>query len=299
MVAYLEHYCQINAIEPVYNTTVTGIVREQNVWVVHTNTEPLTASNIILCTGNTNTPRRASKPGLDTFPGTVIHSSEYTDGSAFKGMKVLVVGFGNSACEIAICLHEQGAYPAFSVRSPVNVIPRDILGISVLQLGILQSKIPPRLADKLNRPLINLLVGNLEKLGLKKLPYGPIEQIVAKHQIPLLDIGTIDLIKQGQIKVYGDIVSINKQAIHFDKGIEDQFDAIIMATGYETGLDNLLELSADRKTDVQRSIKKRKLFGEDHLYFCGFHVAPTGMLREIGLESEIIAESIDQQKRSS
>jgi cation diffusion facilitator CzcD-associated flavoprotein CzcO len=40
-----------------------------------------------------------------------------------------VVGFGNSACEIAIDLCEQGADPAMAVRSPVNVVPRDLLGI--------------------------------------------------------------------------------------------------------------------------------------------------------------------------
>ena len=60
----------------------------------------------------------------------------------FKTQQVLVVGFGNSACEIAIYLYEQGASPALSVRSAVNVLPRDIFGIPVLQLGLLMSNLP-------------------------------------------------------------------------------------------------------------------------------------------------------------
>jgi cation diffusion facilitator CzcD-associated flavoprotein CzcO len=46
---------------------------------------------------------------METFPGKILHSYEYKSGKNFKGQRVLVVGFGNSACEIAIDLHEQGA----------------------------------------------------------------------------------------------------------------------------------------------------------------------------------------------
>src|SRR6185436_17909386 len=125
--------------------------------------------------------------GMESFPGKILHSYEYKTGKDFTGQKVLVVGFGNSACEIAIDLYEQGAVPFMAVRSPVNVIPRDVMGIPILELSQLMSRLPPRLADTINAPLINILVGNIKKLGLRKLPYGPFEQIRKDGSIPLLD----------------------------------------------------------------------------------------------------------------
>jgi len=144
----------------------------------------------------------------------------------------------------------------------------------------------------LNKPLLKLLIGDIEKYGLRKLPYGPIEQIVRDHQIPLLDIGTMALIKQEVIGVFGDVTTIENDTVHFEDAKEEQFDAIIMATGYDTGLDRLMTLSAERRADLRLNIRKRKHFGEGKLYFCGYYVAPTGMLREINLESGLIADKI-------
>ncbi|MDN5213150.1 hypothetical protein QQ020_13870 [Fulvivirgaceae bacterium BMA12] len=146
----------------------------------------------------------------------------------------------------------------------------------------------------MNKPLIQWLIGDVEKYGLKKLPYGPIEQIVGHHQVPLLDIGTIGLIKKGQIKVLGDVISINKNRILFEDDTQENFDAIIAAIGYETGLDQIITLDAGRKADIKQKISNRKQFGKDRLYFCGYYVAPTGMLREIAWESGMIADRIQR-----
>ena len=130
--------------------------------------------------------------GLNSFKGMILHSSQYKNGAAFAGKNVLIVGFGNSGCEQAICLHEYGAHPSLSVRSAVNVLPRDIFGFSVLEIGKLTSIFPPKLADKINAPLIRMLVGDIKKLGLRKSTYGPREQIEKQKRIPLLDIGTMN-----------------------------------------------------------------------------------------------------------
>src|SRR5450432_4330663 len=86
-----------------------------------------------MATGVYGKPKAISFQGMETFTGKILHSWGYKTGRDFKGQNVLVVGFGNSACEIAIDLYEQGAVPGMSVRSPVNVIPRDIMGIPILQ----------------------------------------------------------------------------------------------------------------------------------------------------------------------
>ncbi len=293
VIDYLEHYCQTLKIKPLYHTKASHIHKNSQGWQTETNKGIFLSKNLIVCTGNTHSPTKITKPGMETFPGKIMHSASYRHGQEFKGQNVLVIGFGNSGGEIAICLHEHGAHPALSVRGAVNVIPRDILGIPVLQIGILQSKLSPQLADKLNRPLINFLVGDISKYGLRKLPYGPAEQIVKHHSIPLLDIGTMKLIRQGHIPVFGDILKVKGRVITFENDRAKEFDAIVMATGYSTGLEQLLNLDTDRRQDIKLPIAKRRSFGRDQLYFCGFHVAPTGMLREINIESELIAKAIN------
>jgi hypothetical protein len=225
-----------------------------------------------------------------------MHSSEYRNGKQFEGQRVLVIGFGNSACEIALDLHEYGAMPALSVRSEVNVIPRDVLGIPSLEIGIYQSGLPPKVADMLNAPIIKLTIGDIERYGLRKSKYGPTEQIVKTGQIPLLDIGTMDLIRNGAIKVFGDVSNIENRMVTFENDQKGEFDAIVMAVGYETGIERFLDLTKEREVDFRRPIKRRKLFGEDNLYFCGFYVSPTGMLREIKIESGFIAQAIQKRQ---
>ena len=66
---------------------------------------------------------------MDRYRGDVIHSSEYRNGDPWRGRPVLVVGFGNSACEQALDLVERGAEVHLAVRSAVNVLPRDIFGV--------------------------------------------------------------------------------------------------------------------------------------------------------------------------
>jgi indole-3-pyruvate monooxygenase len=82
--------------------------------------------NLVVCVGENATPHRPTIAGLDRFPGTVLHSHEYDEGSAFAGQRVLVVGFGNSGGEILIDLCEHDARPDVVVRSPCNIFPRDM-----------------------------------------------------------------------------------------------------------------------------------------------------------------------------
>ncbi len=293
VVSYLEDYASMLGLNPIFNTEVISVKRENDRWITVTNDETYESEHVIFCTGKAHTPRAFNKPGLESFPGQVIHSSAYRNGREFENQNVLVVGFGNSACEIAIDLHEHGARTFMSVRSPVNIIPKEILGIPVLTIGIFQSNFPPRVTDRLNKPLLKFLIGDFTKYGLRKLPYGPREQIVMHHQIPLLDLGTLDLIRKGHIVVQDDIELIDEKNIRFKNGSEVEFDAIVYGTGYEHGLEGIIDLPKERWQELEMPITKRKNLGTDGLYFCGLFVAPTGMLREIKLESKIIVNHIE------
>ncbi len=292
VVHYLEDYANEFSILPVFGTAALSIKNEKGFWITETTNGTYQSQYIIIASGMAHKPNIPVFKGIETFPGKIIHSSQYKNGKEFSGRNVLVVGFGNSAGEQAICLYEHGAYPALSVRSPVNVLPRDIFGIPVLKIGMMLSSLPPRLADKINSPLLRLIIGDIEKIGLKKSGYGPLEQIQKQKRIPLLDIGTIKLIKQGHIKVYGGIQKIEGSTVFFEDNTQQNFDAIIFATGYCHNLKNFLNIGDDRVRDLQNKITRQSHFGERGLYSCGFFVSPNGMLREIAIEAKKIARDI-------
>lgn len=296
VVDYLEEYANEMNIFPVFNTEALSVKKEGSKWITETNNGIYQSNSVIIATGLNHKPKIPEFEGMSSFKGKVLHSSQYKNGETFATKNVLVVGFGNSACEIAICLYEHGANPSLSVRSAVNVLPRDIFSFPVLKIGKLTSMFTPRMADKITAPLIRMLVGDITKLGLKKSKYGPREQIEKQKTIPLLDIGTIKLIRQGHIKVYGDIVRIENTTVFFEDNKQQNFDAIVLATGYQHNLESFLTIDNDRIDDLDNIIGKQSWFGKDGLYFCGFYVSPFGMLREIGMDAVKIAKDIARKK---
>ena len=292
VVDYLEDYQKIFDINPDYNTEALSIKKEADYWITQTSNGTFESRHVIMATGAYSKPKPINFKGKETFTGKIIHSIKYKTGKDFCWQNVLVVGFGNSACEIAIDLYENGARPSMSVRSPVNVIPRDVLGIPVLELSLLMKNISPRIADKISAPLMRWLVGDLTKFGLKKLPYGPLEEIQKEGKIPLLDIGTIRHIRNGHIKIYDDIESIDGETVFFKEGKKENFDAIIACIGYYRDYAEIVEVEKKRFEDLNQCVDKQKYFGKDGLYFCGYWTSPNGQFREISLDAKKIAADI-------
>jgi len=297
VVDYLEDYQKEFNIDPVFNTEATSVKKEGDHWITETTNGTFRTKYIVMATGPFGKPKTVYFKGMETFPGKIIHSYGYKTGKDFRGQKVLVVGFGNSACEIAIDLYEQGAMPFMSVRSAVNVVPRDILGIPILEISQILSRLPPRIADTINAPLMRLLFGDITKLGLKKLPYGPFEQIQKDGTSPVLDIGTIRHIRQGHIKIYDNIEHIDGSTIHFINNRKENFDAIVAAIGYYQNAAEIVSADKTRFEDLRSCIDKQKYFGKDGLYFCGFWIGPRGQIHEISLDAQKISKDIAEKER--
>ena len=291
LVAYLEDYAAHHRIAPRFGTTVLG-VRQRAGWMVETDTATLSAGNVIFATGIAGWPLRPAWPGMDSFPGRLIHSSDYANPRPFSRCRVLVVGLGNSGGEIAMDLCDAGNEVSLSVRSPVNVVPRDLLGIPILTLAILQRSIPYKLVDALNAPILRLAIGDLEPFGLRRPAKGPMTQVAENGKIPLLDIGTIDRIRRGLITVRPGIARMTGADVHFDDGAHAPFDVIIQATGYRPSLRALLPDHQDVLDRSGAPMVCGRPTRHPGLFFCGHIAVATGQLREIGLEAERIAATI-------
>ncbi len=290
--AYLADYAAHFDLEPHFNQRLVRAERVGDRWLAHTGDRTYTANALVLATGYTRKPHLPTWPGRNDYTGRVIHSSEYGNGQPFAGQDVLVVGFGNSGGEIAVDLYEHGARPSIAVRSPVNVIPRDTLGISSLQWNLLLSRLPGRLGDLVAAPLVYASVGNVYKHGLRKSRVGPIEQIKTEEQVPLIDVGTVKLIKSGALPVYPGIERFTPGGVVFSDGRARDFAAVVLATGYRPDMGELIPQAAEAIAPGGVPVASGRELGLPGLYACGFTISRTGMLREIGLEARRIADAI-------
>lgn len=293
LVTYLEQYAAHFQLQPHFGQRVMAVQHQFGQWETRTQERCYRSNHVVIATGYTRQPYLPHWAGQEQFPGDILHTSAYQNGKPYQNKEVLVVGFGNSAGEIAIDLCEWGAKTVgMSVHGRVNVIGRDILGISALSLGILMDYLPPQLADALAAPLLKLVIGDLQKYGVPKLPYGPNVQIRRDKRVPLIDIGTVKLIKSGDIRMFGGIQRFEGEEVVFVDGRRQRFDAVILGTGYRPKVNQFLidagTLLDPHGTPLSSGIET----SSPGLYFCGFYISPTGMLREIGIEARKISQAI-------
>ena len=294
VLAYLEAYAARFGVDPRFGEPVTAARRRQG-WEVETPAARYRAAHLVVASGVNALPHRPGWSGLEGFRGRLIHSSEYRNGEPFRDREVLVVGLGNSGGEIAIDLFEHGARPTLAVRGPVNVIPRELLGIPILTWSIALGTLPLAVADALSAPLLRAAMGNLESLGLRRPPFGPGAQVVRRARIPLIDVGTLELVRRGAVAIRGGITRFTPGGVIFDDGREGSYDAVVLATGFRPSVAEFLE-GADRVLGPEgRPLASGREAARPGLYFCGFFVSPTGMLREIAREARRIARHISRR----
>lgn len=292
VVQYLEAYAAKFALKPVFNATVRAIRRDGRLWRAEAGQHSQSAPIVVVATGLADYPCSPSWPGMESFDGPVLHSSAYRNAAPFAGKRVLVVGYGNSGAEIALDLSEAGLDVALAVRSPVNVIPREMFGQPILAWGLAGRLLPARVADKINAPLLRFAIGSIEKLGLKRSPKGPLQSIEEEGRVPLIDVGTLDAIRDGRIKLCGDIASFTREGVEFKQSPAERFDAIILATGFRPDLRPLLPDARGVLSAAGAPLVSGRATAEPGLFFCGAIPSALGQLRQIGIDATGIADGV-------
>jgi hypothetical protein len=225
--------------------------------------------HVVMATGVSGIPSLPDIPTLPNFGGTILHSSQYDDGEAWKGKKVLVIGSGNSGHDIAQDLHSGGAKVTLVQRSStliVNVEPSAQLpyalydeGPSLEDCDLITTSIPLPLARKshilLTERAKNLdkdLLDGLERVGFK-LDFGEDGtgwqfKYLTRGGGYYFNVGCSDLIVKGEIGLvqFSDIAAFVADGAQMRTGETLAADLVVLATGYK-GQEYLV----------------RKLFGDD------------------------------------
>jgi cation diffusion facilitator CzcD-associated flavoprotein CzcO len=286
---YLHDYARRFAVPVETGCEVTSVKREDALWRVNDRT----ARAVVVATGIISNPRVPAIAGADLFRGTMRHSITYRRPDEYRGRRVLVVGAGNSAGEIASELGRAGIDTTIAVRSGVNVVPLQLLGVPIQYLAYALRPVPRPLRETLAKVMRVLAELRNGPPVIPRPEHGPLDSI------PLIGFRLVDAIRSGTVKLRGDIERFTPAGARFVDGREEEFDDVLLATGFRAALSFLGPLV---QTDARGFAQRRERVvsvDQPGLFFVGHNYDATGGLTNIRRDAPLAARAVAKHLTSA
>jgi cation diffusion facilitator CzcD-associated flavoprotein CzcO len=282
--AYLQRYAWHHALSVSTGVRVHHAAWRSEAWHLTTSAGRIEADTLTVASGIWRTPVWPKINGLKGFRGRLLHASAYRNPADFAGQRVLVIGAGNSGCEIAAELGHAGVDTNLSVRGGVAFIPRPVSDALAGPRAQLLRTAAPALAGVLYRQKW----ADVRDLGLLW-PDG--DPLVA---YPVVGFDLPDAVRAGRVSLRGAVAQIAEHAVVFADGSQQAYDAVLCATGYRPTLDFLepghVMLDARGTPEVDAGQRSR---ANPRLVCLGFAYPTTeGWLQSIGRFAAAAAEGV-------
>ncbi|MEU1208880.1 NAD(P)-binding domain-containing protein [Nocardia sp. NPDC005825] len=208
------------------------------------------------------------------FTGKQIHSKNYKRPADLDGPRVLVVGAGNSGCDLAVEAAVTFGNADISLRRSYWFIPKYVFGIPSGRFDVGSVPVPKPVQEAVFRSIVALGMGSFGSFGLEKPQHRIFDQdLVVNQQLPYF-------LKHGRIAVRTEIARFDGRTVHFTDGTSGDYDTIVWATGFRTTFPFLRDGLLEWEHGQPRLIAHTFAPGLANLYFAGL-VAPrsgAGML---------------------
>ncbi|HCS62523.1 MAG TPA: monooxygenase [Microbacterium sp.] len=159
------------------------------------------------------------------FSGEIMHTSAYKSAEQLSGKRVLIIGAGNSGCDIAVDAAHHAASVDMSVRRGYYFVPRYLFGRPSDTLN--QGKpLPARIKQAIDSRVLKVFTGDPVRFGFPKPNY----RIYESH--PIVNTMVLNHLGQGDLQVRPDIKRFDGHTVHFCDGSSDDYDLVLLATGY-------------------------------------------------------------------
>lgn len=207
-----------------FNTKVTAVrPREDELWDVGlANGEQRVYKGVLVCNGHHWHKRFPTYQG--EFTGEYIHSKDFKDPKQLAGKRVLVIGGGNSACDVVSEAARVSECAHLSLRRGYWMTPKTVFGKPSIESPLMH--LPVSIQRFLLRSLLRVVVGKYSDYGLPR----PDHKIFEKH--PTISTEIFHYLKHGRIKPRPDIDRFDGEIVHFMDGTCDEYDLIVAATGF-------------------------------------------------------------------
>ncbi len=210
-----------------FGTRVTEVRRTDEGWVLASTgpngTHEETFDSVILANGTLAEPSVPTFPG--EFSGELLHTSRYKHPRALAGKRVLIVGAGNSGCDIAVDAVHHAASVDMSVRRGYYFVPRYLFGkpADTLNQG---RPLPARIKQFVDTRVLRAFTGDPARFGFPRPDY----KIYESH--PIVNTLVLGHLGQGDLQIRPDIDHFDGDTVHFRDGTSGEYDTVLLATGY-------------------------------------------------------------------
>ncbi|MGC4396426.1 flavin-containing monooxygenase [Hydrogenophaga sp. T2] len=216
-----------------FNTRVLQVAPESaapdTLWRVTTQTgddAPVTAryKGVVVANGTLAEP---SVPRFEGhFNGEIWHTARYKSATQLAGKRVLIVGAGNSGCDIAVDAVHHARSIDISVRRGYYFVPKYVFGKPADSVGG-KIRLPPWLKQRIDSTILKWFTGDPVRFGFPKPNYRMYESHPVVNSLILYHIG------HGDVGVRADVQRLDGDTVHFKDGSARDYDLILTATGYK------------------------------------------------------------------
>lgn len=275
---YLDYLKQFDFYHIKYNSSVTGVRynTKTSLWEVTVNQDVVLFSDVVVCSGHYTSPNIPKE--YELFSGELLHSIEYKRANRFKDKKVLIVGAGSSAIQIASDLVETAKDIVISTRSVPYILRRYIDNQTLFDFY-------KSFQGELDTEIDGILHKHNEHQTSYNIP-APSQSVSRCTTLPISDSIFIHA-KENKVKFKGKINDIKGKQVCFEHE-DETYDVLILATGYNLEF-SFLDFDVDYKDNFNYIIHKK----QPSLYFMGM-LQPVGPVpRLLSVQSKVIAQVID------
>jgi cation diffusion facilitator CzcD-associated flavoprotein CzcO len=231
VLAYLRAYAAHFRLEPLiaYRTPVERVepFADGRLWDVTPAGGPTRRyAALVIANGHNWSPKWPDYPGR--FTGAVLHSAQYRTPDVLAGKRVLVVGAGNSGCDLAVEAAQNARRTFHSTRRGYHYIPKYLFGRPADRLGdkLHRLGLPLALRRAITAAVLKWVVGSPDKCGLPR----PDHKLFETH--PIINSLLLYYVRHGDITPKPDISRLDGDTVHFAGGTCEPIDLIVYATGY-------------------------------------------------------------------
>jgi cation diffusion facilitator CzcD-associated flavoprotein CzcO len=228
-------------------------------------------SAVVVANGHHHEPLWPELPGQ--FAGQLLHARDYKTAEQIRGRRVLVIGGGNSGCDLAVEAARHATSATLSLRRGYHFLPKFLFGGPLDSGGELFHRwhVPVWLQQRITALLVRLAVGRPERYGLPK----PDHRLFETH--PIVNSQLLYEVGHGHVQVRPAIEAIAGQTVRFADGRSGEFDILLCATGYRTTfpfLDESLLMTEDGSPRLFLNVFQPQF---DRLFVAGL-IQPNGAI---------------------
>ncbi len=247
-------------------------------------------AGLIVANGHLWHPKCPTYPG--TFTGETMHAKAYKHPDLLRGKRVLVVGGGNSGCDIAVEAAQHADAAFHSLRRGYHFIPKYLLGKPADQAAedLIRLGVPLRVRRALSNVLMSIVRGDPTTLGLPK----PDHKLFESH--PTINSQLMYYLGHGDLSAKPDVTSLEGRTVTFADGSEEVIDLIIYATGYRVSFPFLDEALLPWQGGTPALDLNVFHPNDDNLFFVGLIQPDSGMFWLCDLQAQLIAKHLRAQR---